>query len=229
MNVMQTISYLLNGEGSVSLMSATDEGDLLVINAARCSFDKEHEMFENDTDLRLINYLAREEHLLPFRHPHVTLRMELPIYILRQLGKHQVGFSWSEVSRRYITSPPKFHRPDYRKAAPNVKQGSLDEPIDPMDAVSAAMSANQAEFSAIKAYNELLKIGVAPEQSRTILPQSMFTTVVVTGSLLGWHHLYTQRTDSHTQMETQNYARVIGDILMQCFPVSWSALCEHSS
>jgi len=88
--------------GSVELLNHTREGDLLVVNAARCSFDKEHIDFDYEKDTKLINYLAREKHLLPFRHPVATLRINCPIFVLRQLGKHQVGFSWSEVSRRYV-------------------------------------------------------------------------------------------------------------------------------
>tara|TARA_R110000782_G_scaffold102791_5_gene190179 strand:+ start:13472 stop:14152 length:681 start_codon:yes stop_codon:yes gene_type:complete len=226
---MPTVKMLLGGLGSVRMMRATEDGDLLVVNAARCSFDKEHEMFDEVTDVGLINFLAREKHLLPFRHPHVTMRMELPIYILRQLGKHQVGFSWSEVSRRYITTPPKFHRPNFRKAAPNVKQGSLDELLSPMNAVQAEMVLSMAENKAIDAYNIMLDLQVAPEQARTILPQSMITTVVVTGSLLGWHFMVDQRTDPHTQKETQQYAHAIASHMRSVYPISWEALCVHSS
>jgi len=84
-------------KGFVELMSHTPEGDLLVVNAARCSFDKENKEFDEDKDKRLINYLARERHDLPFRHPVATLRLHMPIFVARQMGKHQVGFSWSEV------------------------------------------------------------------------------------------------------------------------------------
>ena len=227
MSVMPSVKLVLGGIGSVRMMRATEDGDLLVVNAARCSFDKEHEMFDEGTDAGLINFLAREKHLLPFRHPHVTMRMELPIYVLRQLGKHQVGFSWSEVSRRYITTPPTFHRPEHRKAAPNVKQGSLDEPLSPMNAVQADMVTSMAENKAIDAYNIMLDLGVAPEQARTVLPQSMMTTVVVTGSLLGWNHMVDQRTDPHTQKETQQYAHAISSHMRSCYPVSWEALCKH--
>ena len=113
--------------GTIELMEGTREGDLLVVNAARCSFDKEHAELEG-SDRKLINYLAKHEHVLPFRHPSATLRIHSPLFVLRQLGKHQVGFSWSEVSRRYITTSPQFHRPEeWRKNADNVKQGSSEE------------------------------------------------------------------------------------------------------
>ena len=102
--------------------------DLLVVNAARVSFAKESKEF-NNKDEKLIKYLTEHEHWLPFRHPHVTLRCKAPMFVARQLGKHQVGFSWSEESRRYIDTPPEFYWPaKWRKRADSVKQGSSDEP-----------------------------------------------------------------------------------------------------
>ena len=210
----------------VTLLNHTHGGDLLVVNAARCSFDKQHDTFDEEKDTRLINYLAREKHLLPFRHPSATLRIYAPIFVFRQLGKHQVGFSWSEVSRRYISSEPEFWVPtEVRKKADNIKQGSSEDTLPG----SWAETFDIQNKSCLYNYNRLLDAGAAPEQARAVLPQSMYTTCVVTGTLLGWHHLYNQRTEEHTQLETQEYAHLIGDVMKELFPVSWDALCTHSS
>jgi len=214
-------------KGSVELMSHTPDGDLLVVNAARCSFDKQHEEFNDEKDSKLINYLAREQHVLPFRHPNVSLRLVAPIFVMRQLGKHQVGFSWSEVSRRYITGEPEFHSPTFwREKADNVKQGSTDT-IHPR---SSNFNGDYLALkkNAVMVYNAWIEQGVPAEQARMILPQSMFTTTVTTGTLLGWYHLWKLRTEEHTQLETQKYARAIGDIMAKLYPVSWEALCRHS-
>ena len=211
-------------KGFVELMSHTPEGDLLVVNAARCSFDKENKEFDEDKDKRLINYLARERHDLPFRHPVATLRLHMPIFVARQMGKHQVGFSWSEVSRRYITGEPDFHEPPiWREKADNVKQGSTDI----MHPKSVNMSARNkfVNSNALAVYNDMLTAGVAPEQARMVLPQSMYITTVTTGTLLGWNHMWKLRTEKHTQLEAQKYARAIGKIMESLFPVSWEALC----
>ena len=211
----------------VDLINHTDNGDLLVVNAARCSFDKEHEEFDIEKDTRLINYLAREKHVLPFRHPHATLRISCPIFVHRQLGKHQVGFSWSEVSRRYITSEPEFFEPfQYRKSAANVKQGSSKELHEDSGSYRKDMQAHV--ISSIALYDKMIEDGVCPEQARMVLPQNMYTTSVVTASLLGWHHLYKLRTEEHTQEETREYAQRIGSILSECFPVSWTALNSNA-
>ena len=212
--------------GSVELMSNTEKGDLLVVNAARCSFDKQHHVFYEDKDEKLINYLAEHGHLLPFRHPVATLRFRCPIFVLRLLGKHQVGFSWSEVSRRYITSPPDYHLPsEWRTKAENVKQVSSSD----MNKESRKFTedAYRLAESSLVYYEHLLEQGVCPEQARMVLPQSMYTTTVTTGTLLGWHHLYKLRTEEHTQLETQEFAKAIGTIMQELFPVSWKALCKY--
>ena len=211
--------------GYVELLSHTPDGDLLVVNAARCSFDKQHEEFDFEKDAKLINYLARERHVLPFRHPNVTLRIHAPLFVLRQLGKHQVGFSWSEVSRRYIDSEPEFYSPVAFRARPDkgIKQGSKHtEPFGKNDFCRERY--DNAEQVAYNEYKRLLTAGVAPEMARAILPQSMYTTTVTTGTLLGWHHMYQLRTEEHTQYETQRYAKAVDLILKELYPISWTAL-----
>lgn len=198
--------------------------DLSVVNAARCSFDKVKDEFD-DKDAKLINYLAREKHMLPFRHPQISLRMYMPIFVLRQIGKHQVGFSFSEVSRRYVKGDPEFYEPMVWRKKPegSIKQGS-GRVVDSAGIIPPHIQ--QVNESVLETYKWLMEgdDGVAPEMARMILPQSMYTTVYVTGSLLGWHHMYNQRTDSHAQLETQEYARAIGQIMEELYPVSWEAL-----
>tara|TARA_R110000824_G_scaffold122255_1_gene279142 strand:+ start:1049 stop:1723 length:675 start_codon:yes stop_codon:yes gene_type:complete len=217
-------------KGSIELMNHTPDGDLLVVNAARCSFAKEHEEFSDGWDDNLIKYLAKHKHVLPFRHPSATLRIVAPVFVLRQLGKHQVGFSWSEVSRRYISDAPDLHHPlsCWRERGDNVKQGSSSHFIELGKAASLDVEVGNIYRDALSLYDSMLKSGVCPEQARMILPQSMMTTTVTTGTLLAWNNMYNLRTEGHTQEETQVYARAIGTIMSKLFPISWEALCEHS-
>ena len=123
--------------------------DLRVVNAARVSFNKESDWgwFEpigNDpnppivekeglrpSDQKLIKYLANHDHWSPFSHVMVTMRETVPIFVARQRFKHMVGFTYNEVSRRYVDDKPEFFVPEYwRKAAENKKQGSSDEAVE---------------------------------------------------------------------------------------------------
>ena len=210
--------------------------DLSVVNAARVSFDKQSDwdVIEDDEeewptiklsekDKKLIRYLAKYNHWSPFSHASASFRIKAPIFVARQLAKHQVGFSWNEVSRRYVDSEPEFFIPEgWRKRAENVKQGSSEECVtfvqDPARASTAA---------AMETYNYMLKMGVCPEQARMVLPQNTMTEWIWTGSLYGWARMCKLRLDPHTQAETREIAQVVSDCMEQVFPVSWEVLMEY--
>ena len=209
--------------------------DLLVVNAARVSFAKESKRF-NDKDQKLITYLAEHKHWLPFRHPQVTLRCKAPLPIARHLGKHQVGFSWSEESRRYIDTPPEFYWPDkWRKRAENKKQGSSDEVFEtePIVAIrewergQVVAAPSKLQSLMVAMYNGLVALGVAPEQARMVLPQNMMVNWVWTGSLLGWAQMCKARLADDAQRETQEFARKVQDVVAPLYPVSWDNLMRY--
>ena len=232
----------------VELM-AHSGNDLLVVNAARAPFGKEsdwdisgYEEVVNEEsrvvehhpvkvlkekDVRLIDYLAREKHVLPFRHPQITLRCKAPIFLARQLGKHQVGMSWSEESRRYITTSPEFYWPDkFRLKADNIKQGSGGNVPDEVEQTCTEQIKN-AICVAVDTYHELLGLNVAPELARMILPQNMFVTWVWTGSLLSFYQLYKLRSEAHAQKEARDFAEMIKAEVSKLYPESWAALERH--
>ena len=194
--------------------------DLTVVNAARVSFNNESEELDNK-DRKLIRYLADHEHWSPFAHPQISLRVKAPIFVARQLGKHQVGFAWNEVSRRYVSSEPEFYWPDkWRKKADNAKQGSSDEEYKSRD---IAWSENHLK-GLYTIYNKMVLGGCSPEQARMVLPQATYTEWIWTGSLLAYSRMCKLRLDSHTQKETQEVAQMISDIINPLFPVSWEYL-----
>lgn len=203
--------------------------DLAVANAARVSFDKWKETFD-EKDAKLIDYLAKHEHTTPFRHPHVSLRCTAPIFLARQLGKHQVGLSWNEVSRRYVDEKPTFYHPDAWRARPEggIKQGSSSDTISVVKVDSEYQAPedfyqellDHAEY----VYEVMLASGVAPEMARMVLPQSMMTSWIWTGSLLAFFHVWRLRSDSHAQKEAQDFAKELDEVMTSLFPVSWNAL-----
>jgi thymidylate synthase (FAD) len=119
-----------------------------------------------------------------------------------------------------VDDEPTFYFPDkWRERAENVKQGSSDE-----ECKDVPYELEECVEFAFETYNPALKMGVAPEQARMILPQNMMTQWYWTGSLMFFHRVYKQRTDSHAQVESQEVAKQIGDICADLFPVSWKAL-----
>lgn len=198
--------------------------DLTVVNAARVSFAKVSDKFD-DGDERLIHYLAEHGHWSPFAHCFMQFRIKAPIFVARQLVKHQVGLSWNEVSRRYVDDPPEFYNPTVWRGRPkNSKQGS-DGEVD--DQNTAKLILEQTNLLAFKNYTRLIEQGVAPEQARMILPQTMMTEWWWSGSLQAFARVCNQRLDHHSQEETQEIARMIQEQAMSQFPVSWLALCNR--
>lgn len=202
--------------------------DLSVVNAARVSFHKEHEEFDHKTDRGLIKYLAKHNHWSPFAHCSASFRVKAPIFVARQLVKHTVGFSWNEVSRRYVDEEPEFYIPEvWRKKAENVKQGSSDEGVYRYDEHFAISDLIEVDCKTVlRRYNGLLDIGVCPEQARMVLPQNTMTEWIWTGTLYAWARMCQLRMDSHTQKETQVVAQKIHEIMWDLFPVSWEFLMD---
>lgn len=222
--------------------------DLSVVNAARVSFDKESDweitgyreevnldsrsvtewpLYKlSDKDAKLINYLAKHNHWTPFGHCYATFRIKAPIFVARQLGKHQVGLVWNEVSRRYVDSEPEFYTPEvWRKRADNVKQGSLEVEVDKGDLVKENYDKLLVEAEWL--YSTMLADGVCPEQARIVLPQSTLTEWWWSGSLAAFARVCKLRLDPHTQRETASVAAKMYDELEKVFPVSWAALMNY--
>jgi len=197
--------------------------DLTVVNAARVSFAGESEEF-GSRDKKLVRYLAAHGHWTPFAHVQVQLRIKAPVFVARQLVKHQVGLVWNEISRRYVDFTPEFHAPEaWRKRAPNKKQGSLDETLD-----NDSLLYNSYWDLMTKAedlYSFMLEKGVAPEQARMVLPQSMLTEWYWTGSLAAFARVVTQRLSEDAQYECRVIAEKIDQLLVNHEPISYSWSC----
>lgn len=204
--------------------------DASVSNAARVSFHKYKEEFD-EKDVKLLGYLAKNKHFSPFTHTSISIRCKAPIFLARQLMKHQVGLSWNEVSRRYVDEEPEFYYPEGWRARPGdgIKQGSSKDLIEFAN-VDNEYTPPMCDFYddlvvyAKEVYDIMLKSGVAPEMARMVLPQSMMTEWIWTGSLLAFHRVYTLRIDSHAQLEAQQFAEELARVIEPLFPESWRAL-----
>jgi thymidylate synthase (FAD) len=225
--------------------------DLTVVNAARVSFNKRSDWFYDESgrselskrDQRLIGYLAKHNHWTPFSHVMIQMRETVPIFVARQRFKHMVGFTYNEVSRRYDDSPPEFFYPEVWRGKPvNAKQGSSDEEINLYDYYffenddgsfyndwTLGEEFKQYMERVELMYKRMIDVGVAPEQARMVLPQSMYTSYYVTGSLAAWARAYKQRIDEHAQKEIQDLALQWGNIIgsIETLSHSWSALTNE--
>ncbi len=198
--------------------------DLTVVNAARVSFAAESDEF-GSRDKKLIRYLAKHNHWTPFGHVQVQFRVKAPVFVARQLVKHQVGLVWNEISRRYVDIIPEFHQPDsWRKKADNKKQGSSEESFEGREAQRWGTLYSDLVENSKAVYGNMIAAGVAPEQARMVLPQSTMTEWYWSGSLDAFADMCNLRCKEDTQLETRIVGNEVSNIMLRYFPVSWEAL-----
>ena len=206
--------------------------DLSVVNAARVSYSKESEWESitpagptpgmlSDRDEKLIKYLATHNHWSPFAHASLQFRIKAPVFVARQLVKHQVGLVWNEISRRYVGYEPEFYQPtEWRGRPENSKQGS--DGVVHTDEEYYSRYVNGCKVY----YSLLLNQGVAPEQARMVLPQSMMTEWIWSGTLYAFARVCNLRCAKDTQEETRQIADQIHNICNKEFPTSWKYLID---
>jgi thymidylate synthase (FAD) len=201
--------------------------DLTVANAARVSFHKHHKSLTQG-DVGLIRYLAYHNHWTPFGHVQLQFRIKAPVFVARQLVKHQVGLVWNEVSRRYVDEPPEFYNPElWRIRAEDKKQGSSDEVLELDSLVFKEYWELMTNAAAL--YEHMVQEkNIAPEQARMILPQSMMTEWYWTGSLAAFARVVNLRSTPDAQLECRLVANLIDDKINTLYDLdtSWNALKE---
>ena len=205
--------------------------DLSVVNAARVSFKKTSSDL-SDKDVKLIHYLAKHKHTSPFGHAFASFHVKAPVFVARQLVKHKF-LRWNEVSRRYVDDEPEFYEPEvWRCRTEDKKQGS--QGVHPMEYevqrpdgfqnVDLRAWKFEVEGDLLHLYNEMIKHGVAPEQARIVLPQSMMTEWYWSGSLDAFAGMCNLRCYPDAQAETKMVADQIDKIMSGLYPHSWEAL-----
>lgn len=198
--------------------------DNSVANAARVSFAKDASNYSKDQNNKLIRFLARERHELPFAHTAISTRCSAPVPIRTQCFKSKIGFVENEESRRYISSTPELFVPEeFRSAVKDKKQGSGGVHFRSDDWLGAY---ERYAKECIGLYEDMIKDGVAAEQARFILPQGVMVNWVWTGSLLAYSRFYKLRSKPDAQREVQVMAQQVGNIMSGLYPVSWAALTE---
>ena len=199
--------------------------DLTPVNAARVSFGGRSEKFTNK-DRRLSKFLIKHKHFSPFRHQHVMMIIKAPEFVMRQWYKHVVGIettsssvtkdhAWNEISGRYVEVEEYYVPEVYRAQSDDNKQASEGEVEDQKGALQSW------EDSIVHAkifYEGLLRRGVAKEQARAVLPLSQYTQVWWTASFQSIMNFIELRDEKTAQVEIQEYARALKEIMLEKFP-----------
>jgi thymidylate synthase (FAD) len=185
--------------------------DEIICDAARVSFNKRADNYTTEQNRKLLRYLIEHGHTSPFRHCFFRFRIQCPIYVERQLFKHQIGIAVNSISGRYVDFSDSYTQiTEWRKQSTNSKQGSEGS----VESQEQCTSIEQSVIEHCKnAYVELLKLGVSKEQARTILPLNLNTTFIWTGSLQAVLHLFDLRLKPDAQMETRIIVKQMYNLL----------------
>ncbi len=202
--------------------------DKTVVNSARVSYanDDLDQKQLDERDKKLITYLAKNKHTSPFNHAFVSFKIEAPIFVARQLVKHEY-LVWNEVSRRYTEKDLKFFDVEgWGKQDNNNRQGTGD-PLSDKDQRLCTVAYQNIVYNAFTCYKSLLATGVSKEDARMVLPQSTMTEWYWSGSLGAFAKMCKLRLDSHSQHYTREIAETISLHMEWKFPISWKALMKE--
>jgi thymidylate synthase (FAD) len=199
--------------------------DLTPVNAARVSFGGRSKTFEAK-DRRLSKFLIKHKHFSPFRHQHVMMIIKAPEFVMRQWYKHVVGIettsssstkdhAWNEISGRYVPVEEYYTPEVFRAQSEDNKQASEGK-IE--DQKQGYFLWEKGLHQIQEIYKELLELGVAKEQARSILPLSQYTQVWWTASFQSIMNFIELRNETTAQWEIQQYAKSLKEIMLESFP-----------
>ena len=226
---MRTGTYGIEEQGrivpiSVELVDVLGS-DVNIVNAARVSFAKEVQEV-GEADQKLMRYLWKHKHWTPFAHTCITVRCKAPIFLVRQLGKHQVGLVWNEESRRYINTKPEYYIPATLHTAPtNAKQGAGVEFSD-LEYQASIDRLIQNTDECDDMYLNSIRNGMAPEEARMFLPMNTHTNWVWSGSLVAFMRIIEQRSELNVQGATRDFAKLLRAAISGTYPMAIAAYNE---
>lgn len=199
---MPLVDYIPDSEGILSY-------------AARVSNPANQENF--DTAEGLLKYCVRNKHYSVFETCSITMEIETPRDIARQILRHR-SFSFQEFSQRYAESTNFIER-ECRIQDDKNRQNSLDVEDE---VLIDWWSDSQKEVLALvtSKYKEALDKGVAKEVARTILPEGLtVSTMYMQGSVRSWIHFIQVRDDEGVaQKEVVDVARKVKTELLKLYP-----------
>ncbi len=201
--------------------------DLTVVNSARVSFGKRKETFDK-SDERLVRYLAKYKHYSPFRHLQVQFHVKAPEFIMRQWYKHVVGIettsnssakdhAWNEISGRYVPVEDYYEPSVWRKQSDDNKQAS-EGVLDDLQQRRMDDAYNHFMRTVRMTYDKMIKAGMAKEQARIVLPLNQYTEVYWTASFQAVMNFIELRNEKTSQIEIQEYAKVMLEQMKEVFP-----------
>jgi thymidylate synthase (FAD) len=196
------------------LFWATPNAEAMITAMARVSAPQNQNNME--TAPRLLAYLIKHKHWSPFEMANLCVKIRTERDISAQILRHR-SFSFQEYSTRYAEAQS-YAVPVFRRQDTVNRQNSIDDLSQDMKNQLAAMT-EQTLNQCKETYQTMLRLGVAKETARRILPLCTKTTLYMNGTLRSYIHYLELRTDKATQLEHRVIAEGIKQIFREQFPV----------
>lgn len=223
LEALRGVEIKIHDVGYIRLLDWMGE-DRDIEDAARMSYGKGTTK-RQDTGA-LIDYLWRNGHASPFEMCSIKFNVRLPIFVMRQWGRHRTAKT-NEMSLRYSEAVDLYYHPEEWRSntSPNkqVSHYAGDELREKQD-----LTYSESLEASHNAYNDLLHYDTAREMARMVLPVSNYTEIVWKMDLRNLLGFLLQRLDSHAQKEIRDYAEAIKEIVRLWVPYTWSAFENHT-
>ena len=203
---------------NVKLIWATPDGDKHLAYMARVSNPANQ---DNPDSVKLIKYLIDHKHWSPFEMVCACVEIETTRDIGRQILRHR-SFSFQEFSQRYadvsLINEGKLEFRECRLQDTKNRQNSIEVDDEQKQWAFNVMQENIIELSK-SAYEQAIKMGIAKEQARVVLPEGLtLSRMYMSGSLRSWIHYCELRMGNGTQKEHREIATECWNIITREFP-----------
>ncbi len=213
--------------GFVSLEDSCAD-DLSVVNSARVSFNKYHQVME-DGDDKLIGFLLKNRHGTPFEQNFFRFRVKAPIFVFREWHRHRIGISINEWSARYSELKEEFYIPSINRVRTQVgKPGNYYYEVASPDTAAwfiATLSIHSQQ--SFRRYQEALSGGVAKEQARFFLPVNIYSEMYWSCNARSLMNFLSLRNAPKAMWEIRQYAEQLETIFKEVMPITWQYFVEN--
>jgi len=186
----------------------------IISYAARVSAPQNQSNF--DTAAKLLKYCVDHQHYSVFETCNITMEIEAPRDIARQILRHR-SFSFQEFSQRYAESTDFITR-ECRLQDEKNRQNSIQ--TDDLMLQDYWQIAQEEVLELVKFhYEKALMLGIAKEVSRCLLPEGLtMSKMYMNGTVRSWLHYIQLREENGTQLEHTDVAKKAKVEVLKYFP-----------
>lgn len=202
----------------VKLVSINPNAEHMISYCARVSNPKNQDNLDYE---KLLNYCIKNQHWSIFEMANMCVEITTSRAISAQILRHK-SFSFQEFSQRYSEATT-FETYLPRRQDIKNRQNSTDD-LDEGAKYWFEKAQEEVQELALENYNQALKMGIAKECARMLLPLSTQTRLYMNGNIRSWITYITLRTDKSTQLEHREIAEQCKRIFKEQLPIVSKAL-----